>query len=769
MKLGAAYRRDHDRSLGRADRIQVPGYRLIERLEGPGEVWSAEGPGGFRAALRIVRPGPGVDPAALQAVVSDRRTRHPNIQAAFASWRLGPLLVFAAELPDGSLWDRFREAAAAGLGGVPRGELIEALAEAARAIDYLNNAGAEGPGLAHGDIAPRTILRVGGGVKIPAVDPVRLAAPEGRPFGPPLFPLYAAPERLAGGSSPQSDQYSLAVTYGHLRIGRLPSAAELSGLPGAERAVVARALSDDPDRRWPSCRAFVDALRDAQRPALPVAHAPLALPGADGPAPEFADGPPGRTSVGRSTAFALAAATGAATLAGTLWFRGVFLPSRGRAGTDLRADAPDLATFLARGTASPPPRVRLQDPGDERIPAVRPALVAAHPRGRQGPPDGPEWHEAVEGPGRPTPVAPPPEIRLKAPESLTVRNGRPSVVNVAVTLLGEVGPILVRIDGLPNGVECDPMTLIPGHGPEPAGRLNVPVRVSAEAPAGETVVRLVATSGGVQAEAKVRLKVHPTPPLAARRKADTLLSRGEYPAARLAYALALRLDPDDPLSYHGRGLASFNLGDHARARADFDAAIRLKPDAPTALNDRGLTHLALGDPARALADFDAAVLADPDFALARYNRGRALDRAGSADAALADYDAAIRLDPGFAKAYRARASNLDKRGDRVRARADYEAAIRLNPNDTAARNNLGLVLAALGEPLRALAEFDAALRVDPSYTLARDNRRRIEQSLTGTAASPDDPGPTDRRADIASSRPSLGSATRVASSPTATH
>ena len=58
MKLGAAHRgdcrcdRDRDcdreRPAGGAGRLSVPGHRLLKRLEGPGEVWGAEGPGGFR-------------------------------------------------------------------------------------------------------------------------------------------------------------------------------------------------------------------------------------------------------------------------------------------------------------------------------------------------------------------------------------------------------------------------------------------------------------------------------------------------------------------------------------------------------------------------------------------------------------------------------------------------------------------------------------------------------------------------------------------------
>src|SRR5262249_10312758 len=88
---------------------------------------------------------------------------------------------------------------------------------------------------------------------------------------------YIAPECFKGQLTQQSDQYSLAVTYYHLRTGRLLFKGEqaqvmyghlelepdLSHLPSAERGVLARALSKEPERRWPNCKAFVKYLVDA--------------------------------------------------------------------------------------------------------------------------------------------------------------------------------------------------------------------------------------------------------------------------------------------------------------------------------------------------------------------------------------------------------------------------------------------------------------------------------------------------------------------------
>ena len=70
-----------------------------------------------------------------------------------------------------------------------------------------------------------------------------------------------------------SDQWSLALSWLHLRTGRLPNRAvrkemdaALRGLPRRERAAVRRGLREDPDARWASCSEFVRRLRLAGEP-----------------------------------------------------------------------------------------------------------------------------------------------------------------------------------------------------------------------------------------------------------------------------------------------------------------------------------------------------------------------------------------------------------------------------------------------------------------------------------------------------------------------
>jgi hypothetical protein len=98
------------------------------------------------------------------------------------------------------------------------------------------------------------------------------------------------PEMWKGTIHVNSDQYSFAITYAELRLGRRPFAAtnqfelqqqhlsgtpDLEGLSEAEQRVLRRALARKPDERYPNCVAFVEALAEAVfPPPKPEAAAP---------------------------------------------------------------------------------------------------------------------------------------------------------------------------------------------------------------------------------------------------------------------------------------------------------------------------------------------------------------------------------------------------------------------------------------------------------------------------------------------------------------
>jgi formylglycine-generating enzyme required for sulfatase activity len=248
-----------------------PEYELVERLGrgGFGEVWKAKGPGGFPVALKFIRledRAGTVEQRALQLV---QEVRHINVLGQFGSWQRDGYLIIATELAERTLLDRLHEAVAQGLPGIPRKELLEYMREAAKGLDYL-----DGKGLQHRDVKPANFLLVGGGVKLADFGLAKLLERTQATSSGGMTPAYAAPELFHNQISRRTDQYALAVSYYQLRTNRLlydglPAnimaghlllAPDLSALPEGERPALARALAKKPEERWPSCRAFVEAL-----------------------------------------------------------------------------------------------------------------------------------------------------------------------------------------------------------------------------------------------------------------------------------------------------------------------------------------------------------------------------------------------------------------------------------------------------------------------------------------------------------------------------
>jgi TPR repeat protein/serine/threonine protein kinase len=260
----------------------VPGYRLVAPLGkgGFGEVWRAEGPG-VAVAMKFVDLAQKTGAVEQRALEMMKNIRHAHVLPLFGAWQVGHYLVIAMELADGSLFQRFHQRQREGHAGIPEAELLSHMQDTARALDYLNLE----KHLQHRDIKPHNLLLVSGCVKVADFGLMKvLESTLGSHTGG-MSLAYSPPEFFSGQTAATSDQYALAVTYYHLRAGKLPfdgtqaqvmrghmlHAPELSELTAAERRVVGRALHKDPKQRWPSCCAFVQALG-----AAPAAWSPPA-------------------------------------------------------------------------------------------------------------------------------------------------------------------------------------------------------------------------------------------------------------------------------------------------------------------------------------------------------------------------------------------------------------------------------------------------------------------------------------------------------------
>jgi serine/threonine-protein kinase len=259
----------------------LPEYELIQLLGrgGFGEVWKAKGPGGFEVALKFVRLGDQAGAVELRSLELVKSIRHAHLLAQFGAWRRDDLLIIAMELADRTLLHRLQEANKQGLPGIPFGELLEYMREAAKGIDYLNerchpSAAGELVGIQHKDIKPQNLLLVGGTVKVADFGLAKLLERTIASVSGGMTPLYAAPEFFNNKTSKWSDQYCLAVTYCQLRSGRLPfegsalqvmvghttQPPDLTMMAEGERPALARALAKKPEERWPACRAFAETL-----------------------------------------------------------------------------------------------------------------------------------------------------------------------------------------------------------------------------------------------------------------------------------------------------------------------------------------------------------------------------------------------------------------------------------------------------------------------------------------------------------------------------
>ncbi|MFO0825508.1 MAG: serine/threonine-protein kinase [Gemmataceae bacterium] len=259
----------------------MPGYRLLEPLGrgGFGEVWKCEAPGGLHKAIKFVSGGISEDnndkrrfAQELEAFQQIKAIRHPFLLTLERVEIADGELIMVMELADRQLQDRFRECRTCGLPGIPRDELLAYFADAAEALDMISAK----YGLQHLDVKPANLFLVAGHVKVGDYGLVARLDPDGPASGNRgLTPKYVAPEALRGEPSSKSDQYSFALVYQELLTGTFPyngktaqqimlqhvsSKPDLSGLPLGDQAIVAQALAKDPEQRFSSCLAFVQAL-----------------------------------------------------------------------------------------------------------------------------------------------------------------------------------------------------------------------------------------------------------------------------------------------------------------------------------------------------------------------------------------------------------------------------------------------------------------------------------------------------------------------------
>ena len=190
-------------------------------------------------------------------------------------------LVVAMELAQSSLQDLLEVGLAESRSPLAAALVCKYLSQTAEVLDFLNTRQHRINGqlvaFRHCDVKPSNMLLFGETIKLADFGVTLMTTSVSQAHHRCGTTPFAAPEVFAGKVSDRTDQYALAVSYYHLRTGRLPfadtpqefrsnyvrPAPDLSPLAPRERPVLTRALAPNALDRWPSCRELMAQLTRA--------------------------------------------------------------------------------------------------------------------------------------------------------------------------------------------------------------------------------------------------------------------------------------------------------------------------------------------------------------------------------------------------------------------------------------------------------------------------------------------------------------------------
>ncbi len=190
-------------------------------------------------------------------------------------------------------------------------------------------------------------------------------------------------------------------------------------------------------------------------------------------------------------------------------------------------------------------------------------------------------------------------------------------------------------------------------------------------------------------------------------------ARGDRPAAREEYRLALEVEPDFAEARANLAALLLEAGRHGEAIEEYREAIKAGVARAETYSSLGVALEREGRSREAASAYLTALRFNPDYKEAHYNLALLRQKAGRTEEAVEGYRQAIRIDPAYAEAHNNLANLLAGRGETEVALAHYRLAIRFRPGLANAHGNLANVLAGQGKFDEAVEHYREALRLDP--------------------------------------------------------
>ena len=178
---------------------------------------------------------------------------------------------------------------------------------------------------------------------------------------------------------------------------------------------------------------------------------------------------------------------------------------------------------------------------------------------------------------------------------------------------------------------------------------------------------------------------------------------GDLVGAANALRELVVVDPSQAAAHRYLGHVEFDRGEFAAARDAYAAAVRLAPDEPEWVVDLARAEIALGDVAAARERLLTVERGQPGYASAQLELGVVAQEDDPAEAERR-IRAALAADPDLPGARTRLALFYLQTRRFVEARVELEAIVAADPTDAQALNNLGTLVAQTGE-LEAAREY----------------------------------------------------------------